>query len=193
MVYHKKEFVWYMTNLKFNREIYRELDVERFLDQIIEFKPNYRNEEIFMCKFFHQIFGFYPRLLFQKKPYGILIFLSKKPFEIINKKYINELNYFRFKIGTRIYILKFPKTVRELMDSLFSHVEIISINCDLSTRYDDFFVSNECKNPYKQKIRIFIKLKDSDIPLALGYKGYYIHLINVFLKSFSNFNIYLRS
>lgn len=189
----KDKFIWYMTNFKMEREYNQEIETDFILDQIIELKPNFRNDEIFICKYFCKTFGFYPRMLYQKKPYGVLLFVSKKPFEILSKKYIDEMTYFRNKIGTRIYILKTPKTIRELIEMVFSHVEIIKIKCKLSNPNKDLFFVEDCSNFFKTKIRIFIKLKDSEIPLALGRKGHYIHLINSFLKTFSNVNIYLRS
>ena len=118
MVHHNKKIFWHLKNYSLEPENTEKCTDEWILGQKIDFKSYLKSEEIMICKYFWKTFGFYPRMIFSKNPYGVLLFVSNKLYEIIHKKFTRVLNYFPRKVGTRIYILKIPSTVNDLIHYL---------------------------------------------------------------------------
>ncbi|MCP4764029.1 MAG: hypothetical protein GY870_19810 [archaeon] len=180
---------WNKTSI--NWILYYELDFQTII---------INNQHIILSKYFKKIFGFAPRLVYINE-FGILFFISKKPTQILRKKYQKELEFIRRKFTKMIYLASYPENLSELINNLFYHIKILEINCILlyKIKNDSDFselidINPEIIRKKKYKVNIMIKLDDKQMPYALGRKGHYIHLVNSLLWEWmGNYTIFLRS
>lgn len=171
----------------------------------IDPKPiRFNNQHLLLNSYFSRILGFPPKKTYYDS-LGIIFFVSRRPFKIIMRKYIKEIEYLRKKFSKMVYIVEYTETMLGLVESLFSHVEIKKIWCLIrpndKNRSHNILPKNELAefNPSlvkkgKYKVSIFVKINDPQMPFALGKKGSYIHLINNLLSDwFGNYAIFMRS
>jgi len=167
-------------------------EINFILEREFIMKPKFHNEHIFLSKYFKKIFNFYPRSVFMQKPHGIIFFISKKPYEILLKKYFQEITCIRKKLKARVYFIRYPTSILDLVLNFFSRVNIINISCILVE--GQLNENDKIINLQDLKIKVFIEMEDCEIGFALGRRGHYIHLVNAFLRSFiGDLTFFLRS
>lgn len=188
MVDHFNKLIEFETinNFKKGTEINFILEMEYII------KPKFGNDHIFLSNYFKKIFNFYPRSVFIQKPYGIIFFISKKPHEILSRRYFQEMSYIRKKLKTKVYFIRYSTSILGLITNFFQNIDIKNISCILVE--GQLNKNEEIINFHDSKIEIYIEMEDSNLPFALGSRGHYIHLINTFLRNFiGDLTFFLRS
>lgn len=153
-----------------------------------------QGESVFLIKHFVKMFEIMPHLVFTGDN-GILLLIPKNVIHILFRKSFNKIEEFRMKYTKPIYFIGYSNNLEELLRNLYHHVKIKEIFCIMEDPEKEKYL-NSNKIPYHKKnpISILIILEDNYMPMALGKKGAYMHLVNDFLKKcVGNITIYLRS
>jgi hypothetical protein len=139
------------------------------------------NQILLLNRLFQAKFGSIPKLIFISEN-DILILLAPYQYKLLNAQFTDRLKNFTENLGSkRIFLKIYAETLGELIINLFSHVQynnMLDIKAENICEYTT--ISSTFK---KELLRIYLKINDKTMPVALGRHGNYIHFINRFMES----------
>jgi hypothetical protein len=172
------------------------------LQQSIYINNKLDNQILLMNQLFQSKFGSIPKTTFISGN-DVLVLLAPYQYKLLNAQFPSRVDNFIESLGTkRIFLKIYSDTLGELLINLFSHIQYVNM-LDIKTEnvYDHPVDSSIFK---RETLRVYLKIKDNRMPIALGKQGGYIHFVNKFMESIhfrnehldkmiEHIQIYLRS
>lgn len=183
----KRRFIDEINELKGNGEYE---DGNWLLQQPIKFEIKIDNQILVLNKLFHARFGSIPKVIYISES-DILILLAPYQYKLLNSQFNERCDNFIEMLGSkRIFLKIYADNLGELIINLFSHIQYMNML--------DIKIQNICENQSenfsfkKETLRIYLKINDNRMPLALGKKGNYIHFVNKFMECIHFQNMHLN-
>jgi len=181
-------------NLIINENKFQNELCEVLLNANIKIKLKLSNDELFSANIFFKIFNFYPKAIIIFNDVIIFMVYSNEFHQISTKLKENIKKIQKAFQNKYIYIKIYPISLKDLIFSLFSHInseDILSISIKFSSDEIKEIIMNHILSKdlnssvsilTKIDLYIYLEIFDNSMPLALGKNGNFIHCVNHLLK-----------